>query len=240
MFLRSLLDIIAPRTCLLCGCRLAVSEELLCTPCRLHMPHTDFLDDAYGNEMAKTFWGKIRHFEKAFAPIYHIPHAQSARIIYQLKYFGKPEIGIDVGEMMGRMMADKGFFDDIDCLLPVPLAKSRQRKRGYNQSELLAEGLHNISHLPIIKNAVRRTSFLSSQTDKSRLARYENVDNAFELTDNEMVTAELKGKHILVVDDVVTTGATICSLAKALQPIDGIRISVASIGYAGQWRFVKQ
>ena len=240
MLLKSLFDIIAPRTCIVCGCRLAISEELVCTPCRLHLPHTDFLDDPYENEMAKAFWGRIKHFEKAFAPIYHFPHSQSAHIIYQLKYFDKPEIGIEAGEMIGKMMANKGFFDDIDCILPVPLAKERLRKRGYNQSEMIAEGLHNISHLPIIKDAVKRTSFLSSQTDKSRLARYENVDNVFELTKNDAIISKLKGKHILIVDDVVTTGATICSLAKTLETIGGIHISVASIGYAGQWRFVKK
>lgn len=238
--MKSFIDLLLPRTCAVCGRRLATTEEVFCTSCSLHLPFTDFLENQYENEMAKVFWGSVKHFEKAFALLYHLPHSQSARPVYQLKYFDKPDLGIEIGEMMGKMMTDNGFFSDIDCILPVPLAKERQRKRGYNQSELLAEGLNNISRLPIIKDAVRRISFNSSQTNKSRLGRYDNVNNVFELTDKDSIICRLKGKHILIVDDVVTTGATICSLAKALQPIEGIRISVASIGYAGQWRFVKQ
>lgn len=237
--MNSLLDLLIPRTCPVCGRRLATTEEVFCTTCSLHLPYTDFLDNPYENEMAKVFWGRVKHFEKAFALLYHLPHADSARPIYQLKYFDKPDLGIEIGEMMGRMMTGKDFFGDIDCILPVPLAKSRLRKRGYNQSEMLAKGLRNISHLPIIRDVVRRISFHSSQTGKNRLARYDNVENVFELTDKDAITSKFRGKHILIVDDVVTTGATICSLVKALQPIDGIRISVASIGYAGQWRFVK-
>lgn len=230
------LDLLAPRTCCICGRRLAVGDNLVCTSCLLHLPFTDFIDNVYENDMAKAFWGRIKHFEKAFAPFYHLPHSQSARIIYQLKYFNKPGIGIDIGEMIGKKLSEKHFFEDIDCLLPVPLSHDREKKRGYNQSEMIAEGLRNVTKLPILKGAVRRISFGESQTKKSRMDRNENVRHVFKLVRGEKV----KGRHILVVDDVVTSGATICALAAQLEQMEGVRISVVAIGYAGEWRFMEK
>lgn len=228
-FLSSLLDIVVPRTCAICGRRLDTSEDTVCTVCLLHMPLTGFLDNPYKNDMAKTFWGRIKHMEKAFALVYHQPHADSAHPVYQLKYYNKPDVGISLGLLMGRMMKEKGFFDGIDAILPIPLAWKRQHERGYNQSEMIAIGLHDASGLKILKNVVRRVSFEGSQTQKDRWDRAENVENAFKLVKGDSI----KGLHLLIVDDVVTTGATVCSLASLLEKVDGVRISVAAIGYAG-------
>lgn len=235
MILRDLLDIIAPRTCCVCGRRLGATEDVICTSCFLFMPRTDFLDDPYNNEMAKTFWGRVKNFEKAFALMYHQPHADSAHPVYQLKYNGKPDVGTDMGLIMGKMMAEKGFFEDIDAILPVPLAKKRTKERGYNQSQMIALGLHDVSRLPIYNNVVKRISFEGSQTQKDRWDRAENVENAFELTDGSRIT----GKHLLVVDDVVTTGATVCAIAKQLLQAKDVHISVASVGFAGQYKNTK-
>lgn len=236
MLLKSLLDFIMPRTCCLCGRRLTVQENLFCTACGLHLPYTNFINNPYENDMAKAFWGRIKHIEKAYAPIYHLPHSESAKPIYQLKYFHKPELGIDIGAMMGKEMSEHGFFEDIDCIIPVPLAKERLRERGYNQSDMIAQGLQEISHLPIIKDAVRRVSFNSSQTRKNRIERNKNVENSFELTNGE----KIKGKHILIVDDIVTTGATVSALAIQLEQAEGVKISIATIGYAGEWQFTEK
>lgn len=195
----------------------------------MYLPHTGFINDLYNNEMAKTFWGRVKNFEKAFALIYHKAHADSAHPIYQLKYNGKADIGIDIGLMIGRILSEKHFFDDINAIVPVPLAKSRQKKRGYNQSEMIALGLHDIAKLPIFNNVVRRVAFEGSQTKKDRQDRAENVEHAFELVDN----SKISNKHLLIVDDVVTTGATICAVAKQLQKANNIHISVVSIGFAG-------
>lgn len=230
--MRSFHELILPRTCRVCGRRLAVDENIVCVSCLRHLPFTGFLDNPYDNEMAKMFWGRIRNFEKAFAMVYHLPHSLSARMVYQLKYFDKPELCEDVGEMMGKLMSEKNFFDGIDCILPVPLARKRLKERGYNQSEMIAEGLHGVCKLPIVKDAVRRVTFESSQTKKDRISRYENVDNAFELVNVE----KLSGKHVLVVDDVVTTGATICAVVGLLEQVVDIRVSVVAIGFAGAWR----
>lgn len=228
-----IMDLVIPRTCCVCGKRLAANEETVCTSCLLRLPFTGFLNDPYQNEMAKVFWGRISNFEKAFALVRHIPHALSAKMIYQLKYSGKPDIGIDVGKLMGKMMQERGFFEGMDYILPVPLARERQAERGYNQSEMIAEGLREVSRLPVVKNAVRRVSFGGSQTEKSRVGRSENVENVFEVVN----VRKINGRHLLIVDDVVTTGATVCSLAKTLHDAaENVRISVAAIGYAGMWR----
>lgn len=231
MFIKELFDIIAPRTCCICGRRLGLTEGVICATCFLHLPLTGFLDNPYENDMAKVFWGRVKNFEKAFAFIYHLSHADSARAVYQLKYSSKPDLGVELGTLMGRMMAEKGFFDDIDALLPVPLSKKRIRERGYNQSEMIAIGLHDVSQLPIYNNVVRRVSFKESQTQKDRWDRNLNVEDAFELVDGSYI----HGKHLLIVDDVVTTGATICAVAKQLQQVENVHISVVSIGYAGRW-----
>lgn len=229
--IREFFDLIAPRMCCICGRRLDASEHIICTVCLAHLPLTGFLDHPYENNMAKVFWGRVKDFQKAFALMYHLSHADSAKAVYQLKYAGFFDIGIEMGYLMGRMMSEKNFFADIDALLPVPLAKKRLKERGYNQSAMIALGIHDATGLPILKNVVRRKSFEGSQTTKSRLDRAENVDAVFELVKPSAVC----GRHLLVIDDVVTTGATICALAAQLQQAGGVRISVASLSYAGQW-----
>lgn len=213
-----------------------MGEDLICTPCYTQLPLTDFLDNPFDNEMCKVFWKRIHCFQKAYALTYHLAHSGSANLIYQLKYFNKPYLGYSLGLLMGRMMKANDFFDGIDCILPVPLAPKREKKRGYNQSNMIAQGLHEVSGLPIVKNAVRRVSFDASQTKKDRLERENNVEKVFERIDSERV----KGKHLLIVDDVVTTGATVCALSKVLENVEGVRISVASIAYASEWRFIKK
>lgn len=227
--LSSLLDIIVPRTCAICGRRLDTGEDIVCTVCLLRMPLTGFLDNPYNNDMAKMFWGRIKHMEKAFALAYHYPHADSAHPVYQLKYYEKPDVGVAIGLLMGRMMKEKGFLDGIDAILPIPLAGKRRRERGYNQSEMIALGLHDASGLKVLNDVVRRVSFEGSQTQKDRWDRAENVENAFELANG----GRIRGMHVLIVDDVVTTGATVCAMARQIERVEGVRISVAATGYAG-------
>ena len=225
-FWSRLLDLISPRLCVVCGNRLAVTEETLCSKCYLHLPRTDFTNDLYENMMAKLFWGQIK-LEKATALFYYEPHAETAQILYELKYKNHPEIGVVMGRMMAKELMKSGLFEDIDALVPVPLAKKREHERGYNQSLELAKGVSEVTGLPIANLVIRRTKFVGSQTKRGRWERNENVEHVFELVDDN-----ISDQHLLLIDDVVTTGATVIACAKEMQKASNVKISVLALGFA--------
>ena len=226
-FWHRLLDLISPRLCVVCGHRLSVSEEILCTKCLLHLPRTGFHLNAYENDMAKLFWGQIP-IERATAFFYYEAHADTANIIYELKYKHHPEIGEVVGRMLAKEIQPSGFFDGIDGIVPVPLAKKRLRQRGYNQSMEIARGVAAISRLPIFDKAVSRLFFEGSQTNKGRWDRNANVEKVFELADADAI----RGRHLLLIDDVVTTGATMMACARELLKAGDVKVSVLALGFA--------
>lgn len=226
-FLSKFIDLIAPRACVVCGCRLSESEEVMCAACNLHLPRTGYEKVAYDNPLNRIFWAKIP-IERAASLFFYHAHSASSNILYSLKYRNHPEIG----EFMGRMMAveyqNDGFFEGIDMIVPVPLARKRERQRGYNQSHEIALGVSAVTGIPINDKMVERTSFKGSQTHLGRWDRMENVDNSFCLKNAD----GLIGKHILLIDDVITTGATIIACAKAINVAENIKFSVLSIGFA--------
>jgi ComF family protein len=226
-FWSRLLDLISPRLCVVCGERLAVTEETLCSKCYLHLPRTDFGRDLYENVMAKLFWGQIA-IEKVTALFYYEPHAETANILYELKYKNHPEIGEVMGRLMARELQVSGFFDGIDGIVPVPLAKKRLRQRGYNQSEEIALGVSEVTGLPVCQEVVCRQVFQGRQTSKGRWERNENVAHVFEILDPEAI----RGKHLLIVDDVVTTGATVIACAQELLKASDVRLSVLALGFS--------
>ena len=225
--LHRLLDFISPRACVICGCRLGITEEVICTTCNMHLPRTRYDEDFYENDMARLFWGQMP-VERAFAMIYYEPHSPVSRMVYSLKYLGHPEVGEFMGRMMSAELLGTTFFDGIDMIVPVPLSKKRQRKRGYNQSEEIARGISSLTGIPVANKVVKREKFVESQTQKHRWQRLENVDGVFRRCNN----ASVDGKHILLVDDVVTTGSTIISCANEISRGGNVRFSVLSFGYA--------
>ncbi len=229
-FLHRVFDLIAPRSCSVCERRLAPEEEYICARCRLHLPRTDHLLHPYDNELAKVFWGRVKSIEKAVAYLYHQAGSQSSYPIYTMKYFHRPEIGRHLGQVMAKEMSAAAFFDDIDLIIPVPLAPNRQRERGYNQSEMIARGIAEVCGKPLVIDALRRRNFTESQTSKDRWERNENVAHVFSLHHCDKLCCT----HILLVDDIVTTGATICACANLLEQVEGVKISVAAVGTAQQ------
>ena len=147
-------------------------------------------------------------------------------MIYDLKYHGQAEKGEWIGQLMAIRHQAYGFFDGIDAIVPVPITRRRTWTRGYNQSEQVAQGISLETHIPIYNKVIRRQHFSQSQTHQTAMTRRTNVEEAFLLTDAE----KIKGKHLLIVDDVVTTGATIIACAQELAKVEGVRISVLSIG----------
>lgn len=221
-----ILDFISPRQCVVCGQRLAPTEHSLCSVCLLHLPRTTYQFTPLDNPMAQLFW-KLAPVERAAALIFYEPHSEVAQLIYDLKYHDRPDIGEDMGRIMAGEMQMARFFDGIDILLPVPLSRKRLRQRGYNQSEQLAVGISDITHLPVITKALRRKHFAKSQTQLSRQERQENVEDMFELRDGSL----LQGKHVLLIDDVCTTGATLIACANTLKDIPDIRLSILTFGF---------
>ena len=221
-----ILDFIAPRQCVVCGRRLAASERSLCTSCMLYLPRTTFQFTPDDNPMVQHFW-HITPIRRAAALIYYEPHSEMAQIVYDLKYHDRPDIGEDMGRLMANDMQIARFFDGIDVLLPVPLSRKRMRQRGYNQSQCLAQGISDITGIPLVTHAVSRKHFLQSQTRLNRQERQENVADMFQLDDD----TPLKNKHVLLIDDVCTTGATLIALSDTICHIEGIRLSVLTFGF---------
>ena len=226
-FWHRVLDVISPRICVMCGRRLSATEDVICNKCNFHLPRTGLAKDAYNNVMAKLFWGRLP-IERASALFYYEGHSETANIIYQLKYKGHPEIGYIMGRMVAREFLSYDFFEGIDGIVPVPLARKRQRQRGYNQSEMIAEGISEATGLPIFDKVIRRTDFKESQTRMGRWERNKNVEDVFQLTDG----SRIRGKHLLMVDDVVTTGATVVACGQELLKAGNISLSVVSLGFA--------
>ena len=226
-FWSRLVDLIAPRACVVCGGRLGIHEFFLCGSCNLQLPRTNYADNPYENDMARLFWGQLP-VERCAALVFYQGGSGPSQILYELKYKNHPEIGEFFGRMIAEEWNDTGFFEGIDLIVPVPLAKERQRQRGYNQSLHIARGIGSVTRLPIVTNAVSREQFVESQTQKDRWQRNENVEGCFRLNDG----SALKGRHVLLVDDVVTTGATICSCGREMLKAGDVRFSILTIGFA--------
>ncbi len=221
-----ILDFISPRQCVVCGNRLSPTERSLCSICVLHLPRTASQFSPDDNPMAQLFW-KLVPFERAAAFIYYEPHSEVAQLVYQLKYGGRPDIGEDMGRLIANEFQQAHYFDGIDLLLPVPLSRKRIHQRGYNQSERLAQGISDVTGLPIETKALRRTRFLQSQTQLSRQERQQNVADMFTVSN----ASRLQGRHVLLIDDICTTGATLTACANALKDIPGLKISLLTLGF---------
>ena len=221
-----ILDFISPRLCDVCGRRLSPTERSLCSVCLLHLPRTTYQFTPEDNPMAQLFWHLIP-IERAAALIFYEPHSEIAQLVYAMKYRNRPDIGEDMGRLMANEMQIAHFFDGIDMLLPVPLSRKRLKQRGYNQSEELARGISDVLHLPIVTNAVRRKHFIQSQTQLNRYERQENVMDMFELHDDR----QLKGHNVLLIDDICTTGSTLMACAETLRHIEGIQLSILTLGF---------
>ncbi len=221
-----ILELIAPRACAVCGKRLSITEHAVCSPCLLHLPRTTYQFTPYDNPMAQLFWG-LAPVSQASALFFYEPHSELARLIYHLKYGNRPDIGEDLGRIMAEEMRIAGFLDSVDVLLPVPLSSRRLRQRGYNQSEMLCRGIREITNIPVETKVLIRKHFYQSQTHLMRHQRQANVAEMFHLRD----AAGLAGKHVLLVDDICTTGATLIACINALNQIPRLRVSVLTLGF---------
>lgn len=223
---RGIADFFFPRTCLVCGKVLMHDESHLCMHCMLRLPRTGFAQVA-DNAMAQLFYGKL-YVERAAAYFYFAKGSDYRNLIHLIKYGGEPECGKYLGEMFALEAGESNFFEDIDYIVPVPLHRRKLRKRGYNQSEYIAQGISAATGIPLCVDALVCRSSRESQTQKGMYARYLSTREAFEL----LPDSPLVGKHVLLVDDVVTTGATLLSCGEALKAGGVAMMSMATLAAA--------
>ncbi|MBQ8672938.1 MAG: ComF family protein [Bacteroides sp.] len=216
-----------PPHCAACGAVLVPGEQGLCVKCHLELPRTDYQKEK-DNPTEKLFWGKIR-LERASSHFYYRKSDSFRSVVHQLKYDNRPDLGLFLGNLMAAELAESGFFDGIDLLMPVPLHPRKKLKRGYNQSEQLARGVAQVTGLPVNTTAVVRRRYTDSQTRKQLHERWQNMEGSFSLIRPD----EVAHKHVLLIDDVLTTGATLSACLYVLQEVEGIRLSVLTLGVAG-------
>lgn len=224
--LSDLLWLLFPELCASCDKALNSGEVCLCTYCRLHLPKTNFHLEKE-NPVVKHFWGKVG-VHSAAAYYYFSKGEKVQHLIHQLKYQGKKEVGVFVGEAYGIDLKQSELFSTAEIVIPVPLHASKLRKRGFNQSDCFAQGLSKTMNIPFSADALKRNLATETQTRKHRYERFENVDRVFEVNKPELVS----GKHVLLVDDVITTGSTLTSCAEALLEIPGTKVSIAAMAHA--------
>lgn len=220
-----------PQHCVVCERRLTAGEHHICAACTINIPLTHYKAET-GNPVERIFWGKIP-IVSANAYMHYHPNTRYAAIIKSLKYHNNPGIGIYLGRSMAKELADTDFFSNIDCIIPVPLAKKRERQRGYNQAKCVAQGIEQITGIPTAEQHIRRSKNNPSQTTIQTHQRQENVANIFTLTTIPSLQHPLCNKHILLIDDIITTGSTILACAQTLATIPNLKISILSIGIAG-------
>lgn len=223
-----LTELFFPRKCPVCGRRLEKSE-VICLYCMSTLPRTSFHLQA-DNALAYRFYGSIK-VEQAAGYFFYDKTSPYRNILYELKYKGNTRIGKEMGRQMATYISssEKGFFKQIDAIIPVPLSKKRLHKRGYNQSECLAEGISQVTGIPVYTWALEREIDNPSQTNRNDFSeRWKNVEGIFQATPQAI---RLQEKHLLLVDDVITTGATLIACGKAIKrACPDCRISILVLG----------
>ena len=222
----NLLELLFPTLCVTCGNRLVTQEKFLCIDCWHDLPVTNFHFDTE-NKVARLFWGRVK-LENATAFFAYNKGSNYQHLIHFIKYKGLKELGFETGRRFGIALSASPDFNSVDFVVPVPLHPKKQKQRGYNQSKWIACGISESLQKPVSLDNLKRNLHTSTQTRKNRYERWENVENIFEVTRPE----EFKGKHILLIDDVVTTGSTLESCAFQLLQIENVKVSIATLAFA--------
>ena len=220
--------LIYPRLCLACQEPLVTGENHLCTGCRAELPYTDFHRlPPDQNPLGRRFWGKlpVRH---ALSYLRFVRHGRVQHLLHELKYQGQRDVGTALGQLYGAELRAEGLAADFDLIVPVPLHPRKLAKRGYNQAAAFATGLSEGLKVPAGVSALRRNTNTATQTQKNRAQRWANVATVFEVDD----PAATAGKRVLVVDDVLTTGATLEACGAVLLAAGAAEISIATIACA--------
>lgn len=214
-----------PHICAGCASEQLGSDSQICPACLQSLHHTLFSRYA-NNPVEKKFAGRVP-VQMATAQFYFSKSSVLQQLVFNFKYAGNRALGIQLGRSMGHSLQQADRFSDIDLLLPVPLAPRKLRKRGFNQSALLCKGISEITGWPVVEAGIQRLRANATQTRKDRVQRWENVSGIFGVANRQL----LQNKHVLLVDDVITTGATLEACAQSLLTVDGLKLSIATLCY---------
>lgn len=218
--------LIYPHNCCGCGHHLSHTDHVLCWRCIQELPLTGF-EKQTNNPIEKIFAGRMP-LQQASSLLFFIKESLTQQLLHQLKYKNRQDAGLYLGNRIGKTLLEAGW--DVDCIVPLPLNRTKQAKRGFNQAEVLANGISQVLQKPVENVAIIRTRNNATQTKKNRVQRWENVSEVFDLHDDH----SLQGKHVLLVDDVVTTGATLEACGQVLLKIPGVRLSIATAAFASK------
>lgn len=220
-----LINLFFPQICVICDSILSKNESIICTNCLHELPVSNYEHDN-DNPVKKVFYGRI-DLENATSLLLFHKKSNVQTLIHQLKYRGHKEIGTYLGAWTGNILSKLEAYQNIDIIIPVPLHKKKLKSRGFNQVEDFGKELSKALNATYIDNVLLKTSFTSTQTLKSRFARWNNMEETFVLENPSLV----QNKHVLIVDDLITTGATLEACANVLKASPGIKISVVCMAF---------
>jgi len=224
----SLLHVVFPHVCDGCGSDLLNIESRLCIRCLASLPETNF-EIHPNNPVEKDFWGRLPIISGS-AHLYFTKESLVQHLMHQLKYRGNKDLGVQLGRIMGNVLKSSNRFNEIDALIPLPLFPSKEKKRGYNQAKVLCDGIAEIMNLPVLSNVIIRPQHTETQTKKGRIERWKNIEGKFKLID----PLAIQTKHLLLIDDVVTTGATLEACGNELLTAENVKLSVATLCIASR------
>lgn len=224
-YFNSLLHLFYPHNCEGCGSDILYDNQFLCARCMHHLPETGFFLKPF-NPVEKLFYGRS-DIRNAAAAFYFTKDSLLQHLLIQLKYKSNKEAGYFLGRMMGRACMQSGRFMDIDALVPLPLNHKKEQIRGYNQAALICQGMNEVWQKPVYQNAVTRTRFTETQTKQNRVSRWQNMEGVFAI----IHPPDLENRHILLVDDVITTGATLEACGSSILGVNGTVLSIAAAAY---------
>jgi ComF family protein len=221
----SFFHLLFPHVCSGCGSDLLSEESMLCMRCVEAMPETNF-EIHPNNPVEKKFWGRLQ-LVGGTAQYYFTKESLMQQLMHQFKYKSNKDLGLQLGRMMGESLKRSGRFN-VDVLIPLPLFPAKEKKRGYNQATILCDGMAEYMNVQVLNDVIIRPQYTETQTKKGRIERWMNMEGKFILKNSEAIA----NKHILLVDDVVTTGATLEACGTELLKAENTRLSLATLCYA--------
>jgi len=224
-YLKDFSHLLYPHNCEGCGTDVLNDNAILCTKCLFELPETGFCNTV-NNPVEKIFFGRS-NIANATAAYYFTKDSLLQHLMIELKYRNNKDVGSFLGKQLGYQLQESQRFNDVDVVVPLPLNPRKEKKRGYNQAMIICEGIASVWQKPVLKNVVIRTQFTETQTQQDRIHRWQNMQNVFAIND----TNSLEGKHVLLVDDVITTGATLEACGAAILQIPGTKLSIATVAW---------